>query len=141
MMALIDEIKAKCSPELLASRDDVAITTKVNENRTKVATTLGGIGTVMEALGPTDGAALLDQLEAMAATVPAVKWAFVLINRGELDFGSAATRGMIDQLIAEPARSALKAVANVPDLVSVGEVSDALNKDAGLLTLGGLNGQ
>lgn len=130
-MALIDEIKSKCSPELLASRDDVAITAKVNENRTKVATTLGGIGTVLEALGPTDGAALLDTLEGMAATVPAVKWAFVLINRGELDFGSAATRGMIDQLIQEPARSALKAVANVVDPVTNDDVRRALWSDAG----------
>lgn len=130
-MALIDEIKAKCSPELLASRDDVAITAHVNQGRTKVATTLGGIGTVLEALGPTDGAALLDQLETMAATVPAVKWAFVLINRGELDFGSAATRGMIDQLIPEPARSALKAVAEVADPVTNDDVRRALWSDAG----------
>ena len=130
-MALIDEIKAKCSPELLASRDDVAITAQVNAGRTKVATTLGGIGTVLEALGPTDGAALLDTLEGMAATVPAVKWAFVLINRGELDFGSAATRGMIDQLIQEPARSALKAVAEVADPVTNDDVRRALWSDAG----------
>lgn len=130
-MALIDEIKARCSPELLASRDDVAITAKVNENRTKVATTLGGIGTVMEALGPTDGAALLDQLEAMAATVPAVKWAFVLINRGELDFGSPATRAMIDQLIPGPAGAALKATAEVPDPIDELTVRRACWSDAG----------
>ena len=128
---LLDEIKQKCSPELLASQDSEAITAQVNQGRTKVVQTLGGIGTVLEALGPVGGAALLDTLEAQAVAVPAVKWAFVLINRGELDFGSDATRGMIDQLIQEPARSALKAVAEVPDPVSELEVRKALWSDSG----------
>lgn len=128
---LLDEIKQKCSPELLASRDSEAVTAQVNQGRTKVVQTLGGIGTVLEAIGPVDGAALLDALEAQSATVPPIKWAFVLINRGELDFGSDTTRGMIDQLIQEPARSALKAVAEVPDPVSELDVRKALWSETG----------
>ena len=80
----------------------------------------------MEALGPIDGAALLDGLEAQAASIPALKWAFTLINRGELDFGSDATRAMIVQLIAEPARSALLNIAVVPDVVTAQQVAQAL---------------
>ena len=131
-MSLIDEIRAKCSPELLETRDTQAIADAVNVGRVKVHPKLGGVGIVMEALGPTAGAALLDQLEAMSATVPAVKWAFVLINRGELDFGSTATRTMIDQLVTDPAAAAaLKAVAEVPDHVTEFEVRCACWSDAG----------
>ena len=131
-MALLDEIRAKCSPTLLASQDTQAIADAVNVGRVKVQPNLGGVGIVMEALGPTAGAALLDQLETMAATVPAVKWAFVLINRGELDFGSTATRAMIDQLVTDPAAAAaLKAVAEVPDPVSEFDVRRACWSDAG----------
>ena len=130
-MALLDEIRAKCSPTLLATRDTQAIVDAVNVGRVKVSQKLGGIGVVMESLGPVDGAALLDQLETMSAKVPAVKWAFVLINPGELDFGSAATRAMIDQLIPGPAGVALKATAEVADPVSEFDVRRACWSDAG----------
>lgn len=116
-MALLDEINTKCTPEQIAAGDFHAIATTVSAGRVKAIVKQGGIGTVLEVLGPQDGAALLDSLEAMAATNSAVKWAFVLVNRGELDFGSAATRAMIDQLIPGPAGVALKAVAEVPDPV------------------------
>ena len=119
-MTLLQEIIVKCSPEILATHDTQAITDAFNVGHTKVATKLGGIGLVLEALGPVDGAALLDGLQAMTTTVRALKWAWYLIERGELDFGSPATRGMIDTLvtqgaIAEPLGSALKATAEVPD--------------------------
>lgn len=124
-MLTLDEIQTKC-PELIASRDFDAIAAAVNVGRVKIAQKLGGIGLVLETLGPVDGAALLDSLEAASATVPALRWAFVLINRGELDFGSAATRAMIDTLNLGPAGSALKAVAEVADPVTAQQVSDAM---------------
>jgi len=126
-MTLLEEIQSKCSPELIASRDHQAIADAVNVGRTKVVQKLGGIGLVMETLGPTDGAALLDQLDALSATNSAVKWAFVLINRGELDFGSSATRAMIDLLITSPAKELLLKVAVVDDHVSAARVANALN--------------
>lgn len=116
-MSLLDEIHAKCTPAEVAAGDFHLIAEKVSAGRVKAVTKLGGIGTVLELLGPVDGAALLDSLETIAAANPAVKWAFILINRGELDFGSAATRGMIDMLIPGPAGAALKSVAEVPDPV------------------------
>lgn len=119
-MITLTDIQAKVAPEILATHDTQAITDAFNVGHTKVVTKLGGIGLVLEALGPVDGAALLDGLEAMAPAVPALKWAFTLINRGELDFGSAATRGMIDMLVGQgaiplAAGDALKATAEVPD--------------------------
>lgn len=115
-MVTLAQIQA-LPPEVLATRDEVAIAAALSAGRTKVVQRLGGIGTVLEVLGPTDGAALLDQLQATTTTVPALKWAWVLVDRGELDFGSASTRAMIDVLVPEPARTALKAVAEVPDPV------------------------
>lgn len=130
-MTLTQELQTKCSAELLASRDELQIAATLNAGRTKVATKLGGIGLVMEALGPVDGAALLDSLEAQSASVPALKWAFVLINRGELDFGSPATRAMIDTLLPEPVAAALKAVALVPDPVDMTDLRRAMWADTG----------
>lgn len=126
-MSLLAEIQAKCSPELIASRNYDAIAAAVNVGRTKIVSRLGGIGLVLETLGPTDGAALLDALEAQAASVPALKWAFVLINRGELDFGSPATRAMIDVLVPGAVGEALKAVAVQADPVTAIEVATALD--------------
>jgi hypothetical protein len=130
-MTLLEEIQAKCNPALLASRDQDAIAAAVNVGRVKVVSKLGGIGTVLETLGPVDGASLLDQLEQMTTSNSAVKWAFVLVNRAELDFGSAATRAMIDLLIPGPAGEALKAVAVVPDPVTAQEINNAMRTDAG----------
>jgi hypothetical protein len=126
-MALIDDIKAKFPNLAPETRDDGAIAAALSIGRVRVVPTLGGIGTVLEALGPTDGAQLLDDLTAMSATVPAVRWAMVLVNRGDLDFGSTATRTMIDQVVTDAAKAAkLKAVAEVPDVVTAQQVAQAL---------------
>lgn len=127
---LYDDVLA-LDPALLASRNYQAIADALNEDRIKIMPRLGGIGLVLETLGPTDGAALLDALEAQAATVPALKWAWVLINRGELDFGSPATRSMIAALVSEPARALLLAVAEVPDPVTAAEVEVAMKNADG----------
>ena len=129
-MSLYDEIQA-LDPALVASRDYDAIAAALNVGRVKVEPKLGGIGLVLETLGPVDGAALLDALEAQAATVPALKWAFTLINRGELDFGSNATRAMIASLIPSPAKEALLGVAEVPDVVTAAECEVAMKNDDG----------
>ena len=125
-MTLLAEIQAKCTPEIIASHDYQAIADVVNAGRTKVQTTLGGIGTVLETLGPIDGAALLDALQAQTATVPALKWAWYLIERGELDFGSPATRSMIELLIPSPAKEALLNVAVVADEISASRIATVI---------------
>ncbi|WP_342617225.1 hypothetical protein [Rhodoferax sp. GW822-FHT02A01] len=122
-MTLLEEIKAKCPADVLASHDTQAIATAVSTGRVRVISVLGGIGTVMEALGPTAGAALLDSLTTLATTNSAVKWGMVLINRGDFDFGSVAGRGMIDALVTDKTQaSALKAVAEIADPITAQDV-------------------
>ena len=135
-MTLISEIKAKCSPELLASRDADAIAAAVNVGRTRVAPRLGGIGAVMETLGAVDGPLVLDALDAIKGTVLAVKWGWVLLERGELDFGSTVTRQLIDGLVmggvmTEAQGLAIKALAEQPDPVTEFDVRRAIWADDG----------
>ena len=127
---LYDDIQA-LDPALLASRDYAAIADALSAGRVKIEPRLGGIGLVLETLGPIGGAELLDALELQSTSAPSLKWAWVLVNRGELDFGSAATRAMIDALIPEPARTLLKAVAEVPDPVTAAAVEVAMKNDDG----------
>ena len=127
---LYDDIQL-IDPAMVASRDYQGIADMLNLTRTKVQPKLGGIGLVLETLGPVDGAALLDTLQSLTTSIPALKWAWYLIERGELDFGSAATRGMIDQLVLggvmpEAVGAALKGVAEVPDPVSAARVASAM---------------
>ncbi len=74
-----------------------------------------GIGSVLSALGAEAGAALLDRLEALTATVPAIKWAMRLLDTASLDIGLEVTRQQIDALCAAGVmstaeRDALKAL-------------------------------
>lgn len=127
-MSLFTEIQAKCTPQEIADKDFHAIAAKVNVGRTRISTRHGGIGTVLETLGPVDGALLLDSLVTLSATNSAVKWAMVLVNKGELDFGSSATRAMITTLVPSPAKEALLAIAEVPDLVGWQACNEAVDK-------------
>ena len=135
-MTLLDEIKAKCSPELLASRDADAIAALVSVGRTSIVPRLGGIGAVMETLGAVDGPVVLDALDSLKATLPAVKWGWVLLERGELDFGSVVTRQLIDGLVmggvmTDAQGLAIKSMAEQPDPVSEFDVRRAIWADDG----------
>ena len=135
-MTLLDEIKAKCPPDLLASQDADAIAAVVNVGRTRVAPRLGGIGAVMETLGAVDGPLVLDALDSLKATLPSVRWGWVLLERGELDFGSTVTRQMIDGLVmggvmTEAQGLTLKALAEQPDHVTEFDVRRAIWADDG----------
>lgn len=130
-MSLLDEIKAKCSPELLASKQHGEIAAKVSEGRTRIATRLGGIGVVMETLGADEGAKVLNKLETLRITNASIKWGWYLIERGELDFGSDVTRNMIDMLegggvISKASADLLRKIAVFPAPVSVAEVIQAM---------------
>lgn len=130
-MTLLDEIKAKCPPDLLAGREHGAIAEAVSQYRTAVVSRLGGIGAVMETLGAVDGPLVLDALDSLKGTVPAVKWGWVLLERGELDFGSTVTRQLIDSLTAGGVMTAeqagkLKALAVVPAPVTTQDVIAAM---------------
>ena len=76
-----------------------------------------GPGTIMNELGASTGAAALDALEDLAAQVPHVKWAMILMKGGGLDVGSQVVRAQIDGLV--PAQIITQAQAN--QLKALGE--------------------
>jgi len=134
LLALIDA-RAATDAEFaahVAARRDAQIAEALSEGRVRPVETFGGYGYVMETLGPSGGAALLDALESLSASSSPIKWAFRLLERGSLDFGSADVRGQLDALalagvMPQAAADALKARATEPDPISVSDVSDALN--------------
>jgi len=69
------------------------------------------LGTPMKYLGAEAGAQLLDQMEALAATNPTVKWGLKLLERGALDLSLDSTRAMLDALLPVEAATLLKALA------------------------------
>ncbi len=135
-MTLLDEIKAKCSLELRESRNADVIAAEISKGRLRIESRLGGIGAVIETLGVVDGPILLDTLNSLKATNAAIKWGWVLLERGELDFGSLVTRQLIDGLIASGALgndqgTKLKALAEVLDPVTEFDVRCAIWADDG----------
>jgi hypothetical protein len=60
-------------------------------------TTYVGPGSIMAALGPTEGAALLDTIK--ASTDPVMRWGLQVVETGKLDIGLASTRAQIDALV------------------------------------------
>ncbi len=116
---------------LVAARDDAGVAAALSAGRTKVASTLGGIGTVLRALGPTDGATTLDALDAASAGNSSIKWAMVMVKAGTLDFGDPIVQAQLDALasagvITAAAAAGLKAVAVVPDPITWAQVNAAL---------------
>ena len=86
------------------------------------------LGTAMKYLGAEAGAALLDQMEALSATNPTVKWGFELLKRGALDLSLDSTRDMLDALLPAEAATVLKGLAEqtVTAGVTVQQVIDAM---------------
>lgn len=100
----------------------------LNEPKTVLVERMIGIGTVMDALGPADGAALLASFEGQVATDPVVKYGWFLLERERLDVGLASTRAMLDALLPAEAATALKGLAEqtVSANVTTQQVIDAM---------------
>ena len=100
----------------------------LNEPKTVLVERMIGIGTVMDALGPADGAALLASFESQVATDPVVKYGWFLLERERLDVGLASTRAMLDALLPAEAATTLKGLAEqtVTAGVTVQQVIDAM---------------
>lgn len=58
-----------------------------------------GPGTIMAALGPSEGAALLNSIEAAGASDPIMKWGLRVIEAGNFDVSLPATRAQLDGLV------------------------------------------
>lgn len=76
--------------------------------------TEAGVGTVLDVLGPSAGAALLDVLK--NASDPVLRWGMHILERGQLDISLASTRAQLDALtqagvMSEPQKNALFALS------------------------------
>jgi hypothetical protein len=100
----------------------------LNEPKTVLVERMAELGTPMKYLGAEAGAALLDQMEALAATNPTVKWGLKLLERGALDLSLDSTRTMLDALLPVEAATVLKGLAEqtVTAGVTWQQVRDAL---------------
>ena len=132
-MSLSDDILARQDlSALVAARDSEGVAAAISAGRVKIVSRPIGIGSVLDVLGPANGAALLDALDALRSQVSAIKWAWVLLERGELDVGLASTRGQIDALTGDglpftaEAAGAIQALAEVPAPVSAPDVYNAM---------------
>lgn len=130
-MSLRDEILAGGFD--LQRRDDTAIAAALSIGRTKIVPTPIGIGTVLSVMAPFGGE-FLNTLETIGASDANVKWALRMIEQASFDVGHPVTRAQLEAFAgAVPAMAgavnALLNVAVIPDLVSVGEVSDTLNAE------------
>ena len=136
-MTLRDEILSRedCA-DALADRDCGALAAILSEGRTKLIERDIGYGTVLDTLGADVGSAFLDALTALATTSSPVKWALKLMERGELNIGSAATQAQLDALATAgvmpvAVADVLKGLALVPDVITVHDVASVCWSDDG----------
>ena len=100
----------------------------LNEPQVVLSERMIGVGTVLDALGPANGAALLDQVKAVAESDAVVKYGWMLLESASLDVGLDSTRVMLDALLPAEAASVLKGLAEqtVTAGVTVQQVIDAM---------------
>ena len=100
----------------------------LNEPKMVLVERMAELGTPMKYLGAEAGAALLDSMEALAATNPTVKWGLKLLERGALDLSLDSTRAMLDALLPAEAATVLKGLAEqtVTAGVTAQQVIDAM---------------
>lgn len=129
MSTLLEEIQAKCSPELLASRDHDAIAAQVNIGRIRPSSLEIGNGTVLETIGLTAGNALLD------AIYSGNEYRYVrpLLEQGRLKAASPLIAGALAKLvevnvIKQEHADALLALGTEPDPVTANDVENILRE-------------
>ena len=59
-----------------------------------------GIGGILDALGPTAGATLLDALETLAETQPTIRWGLEMIRNDGVDLARPSARSQLAALVA-----------------------------------------
>jgi len=122
------------------NRQDQQIAAVLSQGRTRVERHLIGLGDVLGGLAP-NGGAWLDAMTSIGQQDPNVKWAMKLIESNTLNVGHPATRALA-LAVANAAGGVvaqgvplLLALAEAPDPIDVGLVSDALNMAEGRMPL------
>ena len=146
-MSLLDQIKAKVSADVLATRDTVAIAAAYNAGRVRVESRMLSERGVLSALGPTAGDDFLAALETAASSADAlpaplrgyygaIRRAVGWLKGDGIDVGDAVTRTLPDALAAAGVVNAaiaatIKQLAERSDPVDEIEVRRAFWSDAG----------
>lgn len=130
-MTLLEEIKQKCSPSLIASRQHGEIAAKVSEGRTKPSTREIGNGTILETIGLGHGNAMLDVIY----TDPNFRHVKPLLEQGRLIVGSPMVvqtiQSMVPLVYPQAVADLLLALTVDPDPVTEFDVRRACWSDAG----------
>lgn len=97
----------------LLNQSDSTLPLKVELNSRKV-----GPGLIMETIGASEGASLLDSLQQLAQISSPVKWALKLIEKDGIDVSSTTFREQLDNLvvagkISQQNAAKIKALAEV----------------------------
>lgn len=125
-MTLRDEILAKCSPELIASRDEAAISRILSVGRVRANRREIGNGSILETLGIAAGNTLLDVINENVD----FRYVKPLVNQGRLMIGSAlvqaTVQSMVPAVLTQAQADALCALGFEDDIVSVYDIARAL---------------
>lgn len=126
-MTLLEEIQAKCPPELIAAKEHGQIAAMVSTGRTRPSGKEVGIGTILETMGLTAGNAMLDAIY----DDPMFRYVKPLLEQGRLIVSSplvaATMQGLVQAgVIQQTDANKLIALATVPAPVSVQEVVSAM---------------
>lgn len=92
---LLDEIRAKCPPDLIKAREHVAIAALVSEGRTEPSGAQVGKGTILETLGLNAGNAFLDVIDSQLD----FRHVRHLVENGWLVASSPLVIGVIESLV------------------------------------------
>lgn len=145
--ALLEPEVEQVDAWLPARRDDL-IAALLSAGRNKLVSHLASERGILDRYpgGPTAADALLVKIEAFAQSEHPlsgiVKRAVKFLGQPEgIDIGSSAVQALLGHLaagdvITADERAGLLAMATQPDPITTNQVSDALNKAQGLLTLG-----
>ena len=126
-MTLLEEIQAKCPPELIAAKEHGQIAAMVSAGRTRPSGKEVGIGTILETMGLTAGNAMLDAIY----DDHMLRYVKPLLEQGRLIVSSplvaATLQGLVQAgVIQQTDANKLIALATVPAPVSVQEVVSAM---------------
>lgn len=118
------------APLILAGNDG-EIAALINTQGTKMLRTriISARGVLSDyAGGPAAAADVLDKLETLSASVPAIRWVMTFLKAEGVDIGHPATQGMLDQLAAGGALTK----AEAKNLQALGFATCSWGEKAGL---------